>query len=291
MITSLKTQGSAYLEKFVPKHAIKLGIPFISAAVLYVLYFLYAQNNYGFKYYDEYSVTLKGVLLAFFEHGYTIVVNSWFVIALFVFYLLFFVSFKGTKNLKYGAKTFAFLVIIFTVFMFYLAQYRGWYTAWYMQNFSIIVGILYGLEKDHIDNVLKKHSQIIVCSLGIILFSLLAAFGVLKYSTDIGGYFNVAEYCTLNPIIPICVIIAYSGYNFGLKKFWDFIGDNSYELYLIHGLFYYMFQMGRLKIENMLLLGICTIVVSIIVAFILNKINKPIVKLLMKTLKKQEIAL
>ena len=114
------------------------------------------------------------------------------------------------------------------------------------------------------------------------MFSLLAAFGVLKYNTDIGGHINTAEYCVLTCIIPICVAVAYSSIQIGCKKIWGGIGKISFELYLIHGLFYYMFQMGRLKIENKLVFCICVIAASLVASFILNIINKYLVKLLQK---------
>lgn len=85
MITALKNKGDSYLNKFIQRHTIKLAIPYFVAALIYVIYFRYAQGNLGFKYYDEYKVSFKGIVSAFFEHGYTIVVNSWFVIVLFVF--------------------------------------------------------------------------------------------------------------------------------------------------------------------------------------------------------------
>ena len=119
-----------------------------------------------------------------------------------------------------GIGFFSLLVIAFTVLMFYLAQFKGWYTAWYMQNFSIIVGTLYGYKKEQIDKVIKSHKGIVVSVLGVILFSLLAAFGVLKYNTDIGGHINTAEYCVLTCIIPICVAVAYSSIQIGCKKIW-----------------------------------------------------------------------
>lgn len=121
--------------------------------------------------------------------------------------------------------------------------------------------------------------------LGVILFSLLAAFGVLKYNTDIGGHINTAEYCVLTCIIPICVAVAYSSIQIGCEKnLGGGIGKVSFELYLIHGLFYYMFQMGRLKIENKLVFCICVIAASLVASFILNIINKYLVKLLQNSL-------
>lgn len=282
MITALKNKGDSYLNKFIQRHTIKLAIPYFVAALIYVIYFRYAQGNLGFKYYDEYTVSFKGIVSAFFEHGYTIVVNSWFVIVLFVFYLFFYISFKKCKNMEEGIGFFSLLVIAFTVLMFYLAQFKGWYTAWYMQNFSIIIGTLYGYKKELIDKVIKSHKGTVVSVLGVILFSLLAAFGVLKYNTDIGGHINTAEYCVLTCIIPICVAVAYSSIQIGCKKIWGGIGKVSFELYLIHGLFYYMFQMGRLKIENKLVFCICVIAASLVASFILNIINKYLVKLLQK---------
>lgn len=88
------------MNKFIQRHTIKLAIPYFVAALIYVIYFRYAQGNLGFKYYDEYTVSFKGIVSAFFEHGYTIVVNSWFVIVLFVFICSFTLALRNVKTLK-----------------------------------------------------------------------------------------------------------------------------------------------------------------------------------------------
>ena len=65
MITALKNKGDSYLNKFIQRHTIKLAIPYFVAALIYVIYFRYAQGNLGFKYYDEYKVSFKGIVSAF----------------------------------------------------------------------------------------------------------------------------------------------------------------------------------------------------------------------------------
>lgn len=157
LMMSLKKTRS-YLDGFVYKHTVKIWVPYATAAVCYVLYFLYAQKNLGFKYYDSYDVSVKGIFSAFIEHGYTVVINSWFVVVLFVFYLFFKFSFRKNRTLNEGVETFCILVIVFTVLMFCLAQFKGWYTAWYMQNLSVIIGVLYAVGKNKIDGILKKYT-------------------------------------------------------------------------------------------------------------------------------------
>ena len=103
MITALKNKGDSYLNKFIQRHTIKLAIPYFVAALIYVIYFRYAQGNLGFKYYDEYKVSFKGIVSAFFEHGYTIVVN----------YLFFICSFTSAlRNVKTWKKVSAFSVCL-----------------------------------------------------------------------------------------------------------------------------------------------------------------------------------
>ena len=106
MITALKNKGDSYLNKFIQRHTIKLAIPYFVAALIYVIYFRYAQGNLGFKYYDEYKVSFKGIVSAFFEHGYTIV-------GLLLFYLFFICSFiSALRNVKTLKKVSAFSVCL-----------------------------------------------------------------------------------------------------------------------------------------------------------------------------------
>lgn len=276
-------KGTNYLNGFLYKRVIKIVIPYLIAATLYSLYFYYAKLKYDYVFYGEYNFGIKGVLKAFLEHGYTIVINSWFVIVLLIVYIAFYFCFKYLKDIKDAICVLSSFVVLLTIVFFVLAQYRGWMTAYYMQTLSIICGLVFAYKKDKIDRLLNKYSLEICSVLVILSFSIALAFTYLKFNlAEIGGMFDTAQYIVMAPLIPVCVVIANSRFKIGCNNIWKFIGKISFEIYLIHGLFYYAFQMGPIVIKNDLLKALAVILSSVICAYFLNVIGNFVIKLLLK---------
>lgn len=269
-----RERGIDYAKGFLGKHIPKLVIPLLVLTVPYVLYFASGETYYGVG-----KINLDMFTDLFVHNGLYVVFNAWFVFELVALYIVFWLCFRFIKDYK-KAVQFCVLATIALMCAFYcLHIYQNYNNFWYYSTFAFAVGIIYAYYKENIDAFIKKRYEAVCFLLFPLLISLaLAFFSVKRYSADTTGITS-AENIILTPIFLLSLMALVTKIQPGCKGFWRFIGKISYELYLVHGLFYLLYRSSFINIQNSALYVFAVMASSIIAAVIIHCIDDVIIKI------------
>lgn len=209
LMLSYTKKGEQYLSGFVTKSVIKLLIPLVLTSCLY-----------------QFTLLLKGdfnfsrIIEQYIDGSETALVHSWYVYALFLFYILYYLVFQFVKKGKclcmFGLMT---IYYIITRYCF------GWDFFWWRTCMAFPMGLLYSQYEKQIQKHIKAKFVI------LIIFGLL----VIKFfSSKYTLFFAELPYIFLGPLVAIllCRIPLPTE-----SKILNFLGTLSFEIYLTHGAF------------------------------------------------------
>lgn len=221
-------------------------------------------------------------------------VNAWFVIALPIFYLGFYLAFKFIK--KDGWALFATIVWVFlyTLLGTFL-DHNGWWLCgewWYNSVHLFSIGLLFArFEKPVVAHVKKFYPVYLVLS--ILGFFLLfpvseAVVGIFSYYGENRNAPDKVQrrwICLMSQMVVSCVFV-FMVFLLNMKirignKVLGFMGTLTLEFYLIHGLFVELFGFDFLEtcpslyyIRNVALYVLVVIVLSVPAAVLLQKMHQ-----------------
>lgn len=234
-----------YLKHFLKNRLIVIYIPFILANLLYQI--ITIRNGFDI-------LSIIGIK------------NITFVGELILFYLIFYIVYKNIKNIKIADIVMISLVVIFSI-VSYLFKF-----GWYVECLGFAYGIIIFNIQDKINNMLNKHyfiNLLIFTGLSIIL-------GIV--------YIKIKNVELINYIIKIILGISLISLISVLfkkirvyNKFLDILGNISYEIFLLHTIIIYILR--NLNIISGLYI-ITVLIITIICAYIMNKIDNKISKLI-----------
>jgi len=256
------SQKKNYLEDFFVKRFLPL---YCFYAFLIVLY-----STWTFLIEQEFSFTL---FIQSFFFGKTIVTNGWYLQTTFIVYLLYLFVFKLFKS--YKTRLLLFSICIFAYCL--ICHLIGMGINWYQTVPCMVLGMIYCIEKNSIDVILKKHAWVvfILCSI------LFAACFILSAISGIAVIFNV-----LYSLFFVCCMISLSyilaNTPFIHNKFFTLCGNYSLEIYVTHGLFLRLIK----YIEQTPIYIIVVIIGTIFMSVTVKKIYTIIVSLSEKIYKK-----
>lgn len=234
-----------YLKHFLKNRLLVIYIPFILANLLYQI--ITIRNGFDI-------LSIIGIK------------NITFVGELILFYLIFYIVYKNIKNIKIADIVMISLVVIFSI-VSYLFKF-----GWYVECLGFAYGIIIFNIQDKINNMLNKHyfiNLLIFTGLSIIL-------GIV--------YIKIKNVELINYIIKIILGISLISLISVLfkkirvyNKFLDILGNISYEIFLLHTIIIYILR--NLNIISGLYI-ITVLIITIICAYIMNKIDNKISKLI-----------
>ncbi len=200
----------AYLDGFIGRVTKKLFLPFLTCFLPWLIY-LICKGTFH----------LQEMIDAFILHGDVPLPNSWFVFELYVFYLFFWFANNWFRDGRSVWVCF-FLVLMFFIVMIVLP---GWKVYWWLTALAFPAGLIYrSYEKNFVE-----HRKVLVF-LGV--FALWIAYGV-------GRLFGGLVICSLMRVGWHClvgVVCVLGLYSVAVRvRFLDWVGAQSYELYLVHG--------------------------------------------------------
>ncbi len=265
-------KGKSYLDGFFTKRFAKILVPFIVAAIPYVIFYKASGGYYGAG-----EITVAKVFTEFFKNGYTIVYNAWYVVELMVLYIVFFVCCKLAKGDKQKTVNSCVTVVMLLMCGFWaLYNYGSWMYIWFFSIYAFAFGILWAYKEKAIVKLLsKKFDYIYMLVIPVVIFIILIRRNYLiGFGTE---PYIMSKNLLLGPFIVIGVIVG------GMKikvncKVWKYLGNISYELFLIHGLFYTLLRSSLVYVENDLLYVLGVLGLSIISATVLHYVSKYILK-------------
>lgn len=220
---------------------------------------------------------------------------AWYVIAILILYLGFYLAFRFFKSEKTAI---LFICIVELVYIIHCDwwMYGGW---WYNSVPVFIIGILFSRHEDTIVKELRKRYVLYL----ILTFCLAMAFHILSENTQevlscFGKYYNygIDRWVRLLSQMVACCSFVIFVLLLGMKikignKVLALMGTITLEFYLIHGLFIqlfgYCFVMNSKEplyyIRNVALFVLVVLILSIPSALFLKKFDAWIVDLLIRS--------
>lgn len=268
-----QARGVDYTKGFLGKHLPKLLVPLPVLTVIYTFFFI----NEG-SYYGSSPFTFNLVVNLFLNNGLYVVYNAWFIFELVLLYIVFFFSFHfGKKN--GGIQCCVILTLVLMCAFYMLNTYKAWSNFWYYSTFAFAVGVIYAEYKTNIDAFLKKHFKAVTYILFPMLICTMVAFFAVKKEIENNAGITSAENIILTPLFLLSLMALLTKIQPGCKKFWSFIGEISYELYLVHGLMYLLLHSSVINVKSQVVFVFGVMALSIVAAIIIHYIDFVILKI------------
>ena len=132
LMKSFQKKGGKYLDRFVVKSAVKLLIPLFITTVLYQ-FVLYAVGKFD-----------RNLIVSNLKNGVMPLIHSWYVYALFIFYLLFYAVFKFAPKNTTRIMIIAGVMLAYYITMRYFIK---WGFHWWLTCFAFPTGIIWLIRK------------------------------------------------------------------------------------------------------------------------------------------------
>jgi len=248
LMSSVLAKGNSYFDHFLSKRLWKLCKPFILALIIFQ--FLCFVDGEGY--------TLKQIL-SDMTHGETetLLPGCWFIFAIVLHYLAFFIIFRKVKDLK-KAQAFMFLYIIAYFLIFRnLLSFGFW---WYISALSINIGLAWKYWEHSIKNFVKNYFISIACVVAFISVCSIYLYHIGMVWLE---FFFV-------PLFPVLLILLYYYFPPLLKKAVCYLGVISYEIYLLQGVPLVLLRGKHIHIASEPVYIISTLAVVILLAAILH---------------------
>ena len=225
--------------------------------------------------------TILGIIKANIGTGSTFVTNGWFVYALFIMYIGFWLSFRYCKSEVNSLVLNVIYVIGSTLILLYLHMKHGWLQVWWYSNLAFLIGVIVSMNPKKCDDFFDKKGNVFL----VFAFALIGQYSYLVtkplnllnelWSTNIsrfigGPFFALGIYGLTLKIQPTL-------------KIWDFLAKYSYEIYLVHGFVYIYF--GYVMAEyGQVPFVVTVLLVSVLAGILLHYISKEINRLVCQRL-------
>ena len=251
------SNNATYMENFLKKRLVRIFIPFFVFIVIYVIY----RATLG-------EVVNVDFFLSFWEDHSNIIYNGWFINSIIVLYVIFYISFKS-KDTKIAVFKLVFLTLVYIFWKAY-QDHGDWE---YVSIMAFLLGIFWMKYRVSIDKFIEKKYFIFLISFSILMYVFRHYEDIMK---DIGitnryvYYGIVGNLCTM--VFVVYFLLLTNKLNFS-NKYLDFLGDISFEIYMIHGLVMHYF--GKFFVSsdvNDVLYTIVVLFVSIVSAYYIKKL-------------------
>lgn len=240
------------------KSILKIYIPYMVATIIYTIIF----NNYNLL------MLLKQITLIKVDLPY-----GWYIRTQIILYIIWFIA-NTSKNKNWKIFISFILVLIYSI----LFRYTGQILTSYKTVFAFVVGLWYAMY----ENKVFKYINLYSC-----VFCGVVSLAIRFIVTDNETIFDSVLY-NLSGIL-FCFLLVYSIYKINIKnKKIDFLKNMSLELYLVQGIsqcFFmktYFCDKSFLYLNNNLLIIILSTIGTIILGYLLKKIDTKIFNIIYK---------
>ena len=284
MISYLKKEN--YLKDFLNKRIMKIVIPYIIAIIFTILAYLLTGQ-----------LTPRKIFNSLVE-GEPVVRFSWYVLAIIILYVVFYLSAKFLKKKKMINIAVFGGTILYCIVINNILGFNNW---WVNSCFAFFIGIYWASYKEKYAITLKNKNKIIryAIMLSIILFAIIGIqFFTSGYAImDIINDTDLADNIMREPIPVInmniiCIALLFILFTILEKmrlndKVFTFLGNISFEIYLYHGLVMYLLRNPCFYCRIDYLYVILVIGLSIILAKLMNIANNKIYNFYMNKVEKE----
>ena len=284
MTSYLKKEN--YLKDFLNKRIMKIVIPYIIAIIFTILAYLLTGQ-----------LTPRKIFNSLVE-GEPVVRFSWYVLAIIILYVVFYLSAKFLKKKKMINIAVFGGTILYCIVINNILGFNNW---WVNSCFAFFIGIYWASYKEKYTITLKDKNKIIryAIMLSIILFAIIGIqFFTSGYAImDIINDTDLADNIMREPIPVInmniiCIALLFVLFTILEKmrlndKVFTFLGNISFEIYLYHGLVMYLLRNPCFYCRIDYLYVILVIGLSIILAKLMNIANNKIYNFYMNKVEKE----
>lgn len=255
-----------YLKSFFKRRLLVILVPYYIIDIFYLI----IQKYYG-------VLTLKYIILSIV--GF----NLWYIMAIMILYLCFYIAFKFFSHKKglmlINLFTFAYIAVMFILYKKFNYINLGYW--WYNSVICFLIGIWYCEYKNKIDIIFKKYY------LSLILISFAIIIPTYYYTSK---HYNEA----ITILLPIEILCAFAfsilillltlKFQFA-NKIINFCGNLSLELYLSHAIFISAWRSNisifgfKIYISNNLLYLLLILISTVIFSYCVSKISKLLLKI------------
>ena len=225
-------KGEAYLKGFLLKRVLPLYLINVLLIVFYSISNLLLEGEFSWR-----------IVVQSFFFGGTVISKGWYLQAILVWYLFFFIIFKFIKNSK------AQIIAMVGAFLLYLTVclIMRLTSTWYEGVFCLILGVIWAKYLKPINEILSKNKWLI---LSILLF------GLLFLVSFIFGNFSFLP----NPLRIAVKSISACAFTILIVLFLSiipinnvithFLGKISLEIYVFHGFFLTLYRCKYICVGN-----------------------------------------
>ena len=263
------SNNANYMKNFLRKRLVRIFIPFYVFIVIYIIY----RATLG-------EVINVDFFLSFWKDHSNIIYNGWFINSIIVLYVIFYVSF-----VRKDSKTSFYILTVLTLVYIFWKAYQDHGDWEYVSIMAFLLGIFWMKNRSFIEKCIEKNYFIFLVSFSILMY-IFRHYEVIMKKIDITNkyvyYGIVGNLCTM--VFVVYFLLLTNKLNFS-NKYLDFLGDISFEIYMIHGLV--MHYLGKFFVSsgvNDVLYTIVVLFVSIIFAYYIKKLIIIIEKNIMKAI-------
>lgn len=261
-------KGEAYLNGFLLKRVLPLYIINILLIIFYALSSLLLGEAFSWK-----------ILFQSFLFGGTIISKGWYLQAILVWYLFFFIVFKFIKSnkLQIVAMIGAFLVYLTACLIMQLSS------TWYEGVFCLILGIVWAKYFKQINEILSKSKWFVLSILIVgLLFAVSFVFGNFDFLPNLLRIAVKSISACMFTILVVLFLRIILINNIITR----FLGKISLEIYVFHGFFLTLYRCTYVFIGNWILYVVLVFASTILLAWAIHPLFSMILKLGKKERKK-----
>lgn len=262
-----------YFNSFLKKRGGRIIIPFAGMMMLWIII---VCGGIGYPFYDVIKSLIKGYPVS----------NSWYVFASIYCYILFWLAFYKLNKKKENKIGIIIVTIGLIIYVYVTSVVFQWNDWWYKTIECFLIGILWGIYFEDIQKFIReKYSFILVVLLVFSVISYLfpsiwrRVFSVQgEYIWFINDLLMGLSFTLLTAILLYKIDIC--------NRVTLFLGNISYEIYLLHGLVMVVLdslgkQFWNLHIEQEVY-GVLVFIITIVAATFFHEVNKSISNRLLK---------
>ena len=215
LIKSYQAKGKDYLKGYFKRRLLPILIPYVIVCFLWQTWVLCFESA------DYYVRRVPELING--DPG-MIVPTSWFILAIFIIYGLFYISALYGKSIKAVSVVFVSEIFVYTILLIYLRIQYDFISSWFVSNSGIIMGVLVAYYEERIRKYVNYNRY---KSIAISLVGLFLAYMISRHT----AYYHLL----LNAIAPLIVylIVILSG-TIRCKSL-ILGGVISLEIYLVQG--------------------------------------------------------
>lgn len=251
---------------FLIKRLIKILVPYWICEIIYIVVSVVCNIAL------QVDVTRKNIFLSAIQMR-TIVENSWYVGAILLLYVVFYICKKVLPKIDLTLKITLLMIIASFVFKNY-----------WMTFFAFPLGIFIG-EREQSILKLGKGKRFTFFIISFVLCAL--AIGLKFYGNSIDNemYMNVSDMLT-SVLFASAVFFMLTFVKIG-NRILKFLGNISYEIYLLHGLALRV-AYKYVGLKYSVLFYIVALAVTVLLSYLTNRVSSVIIKPLLKQMKSKE---